>query len=43
MLHFYDNTKLYAISPAGVVTGGSELMHQFVDLVNRNGIMTWML
>jgi hypothetical protein len=37
MVSFFDETKLYVFSPAGVVTGGSELLHQFVDLVNKNG------
>lgn len=37
MIHFFDDTKVYVIAPAGVVTGGSELLHQFVDLLNRGG------
>ncbi len=37
MLHFYEDTEVYVYAPAGVVTGGSELLHQLVDLINRNG------
>jgi hypothetical protein len=37
MLHFYEDTKVYVYAPAGIVTGGSELLHQLVDLINRNG------
>lgn len=30
-------TKIYAYVPAGIVTGGVELMHQLVDVINSNG------
>lgn len=31
-----DETKIYVYCPAGIVTGGAELLHQLVDVVNRN-------
>lgn len=32
-----DKTEIYVYCPAGIVTGGAELLHQLVDVVNRNG------
>lgn len=32
-----SGTKVFVYCPAGVVTGGAELLHQLVDVVNRNG------
>ena len=32
-----ENTKIYILAPAGVVTGGVELLHQLCDVLNRNG------
>lgn len=37
MIHFFSDTKVYVFAPAGIVTGGSELLHQFVDYLNNNG------
>lgn len=37
MIHFFDDTKIFVLAPAGVVTGGSELLHQFVDALNNRG------
>lgn len=31
------DTKIYVHCPAGIVTGGTELLHQLVDFLNRNG------
>ncbi len=32
-----DQTKIYILAPAGVVTGGVELLHQLCNVLNRNG------
>ena len=32
-----NNQKIFVLAPANVVTGGAELLHQLVDVVNRNG------
>ena len=32
-----EKTKVYILAPAGVVTGGVELLHQLCDVLNRNG------
>lgn len=32
-----ENTKVFVYCPAGIVTGGAELLHQLVDVINRNG------
>ncbi len=32
-----ENTKYFVYCPAGVVTGGAELLHQLVDVINKNG------
>lgn len=37
MLNFYSDTKIYVHCPAGVVTGGAELLHQLVSLLRDNG------
>lgn len=37
MLHFYPDTKIYVHCPAGVVTGGAELLHQLVSFLRDNG------
>lgn len=37
MIKFYDDTIVYIYAPAGVVTGGSELLFQLADLLNKNG------
>ena len=29
--------KIFVLAPANVVTGGAELLHQLVDVINRNG------
>ncbi|MGJ1514897.1 hypothetical protein ACR79N_07875 [Sphingobacterium siyangense] len=37
MLDISKNTKVFVYCPAQVVTGGAELLHQLVDLLNRQG------
>lgn len=37
MLNIFPNTKVFVYAPAGVVTGGIELLHQLVDVINTNG------
>lgn len=37
-LIFKENTKIFVYCPAGKVTGGAELLHQLVDLLNRNNL-----
>ena len=37
MLKFYSNTKIYVPCPAGVVTGGAELLHQLVSYLREHG------
>lgn len=37
MLKFYSDTKIYVPCPAGVVTGGAELLHQLVGYLNDHG------
>lgn len=37
MLKIYPNTIVYVHCPAGVVTGGAELLHQLVSFLNDNG------
>lgn len=32
-----ESTKIFILTPAGVVTGGVELLHQLCDVLNRNG------
>lgn len=32
-----ESTKVFVYCPAGIVTGGAELLHQLVDVINRNG------
>lgn len=36
MLKFYSNTKIYVPCPAGIVTGGAELLHQLVDYLRNH-------
>lgn len=36
MLRFYSDTKIYMHCPAGVVTGGAELLHQLVGFLRDN-------
>jgi hypothetical protein len=38
MLKLNENSKVYIYCPAGVVTGGIELLHQLSDLLNRKGV-----
>ena len=35
-LKLSKDSKIYVFCPAGVVTGGAELLHQLVDVINRN-------
>lgn len=37
MIHFYSDTTVFVFAPAGIVTGGSELLHQFIDILNNSG------
>lgn len=37
MLKFYKHTKIYVHCPAGVVTGGAELLHQLVSYLREHG------
>lgn len=37
MLKISEDTKIFVHCPAGAVTGGAELLHQLVDVLNRNG------
>lgn len=37
MLKISPDSRIYVYAPAGVVTGGAELLHQLVDFLNRNG------
>ncbi len=37
MIRVYDNTKFYVYCPAGIVSGGAELLHQLVSLLRDNG------
>lgn len=37
MLKIYPNTKIYVPCPAGVVTGGAELLHQLVSYLREHG------
>lgn len=37
MLRFYPDTKIYIHCPAGVVTGGAELLHQLASFLRDNG------
>lgn len=37
MLRFYENTKIYVHCPAGIVTGGAELLHQLVSFLREHG------
>jgi len=36
MIKIYPNTKIFVHCPAGIATGGAELLHQLVDLLNNN-------
>lgn len=37
MIRVYSDSKIYVHCPAGVVTGGAELLHQLVSFLNDNG------
>ena len=44
MLNIYSDTKIYVHCPAGVVTGGAELLHQLVSFLrdnNRNAYIVY--
>lgn len=36
MIRISETTKIYVHCPAGLVTGGAELLHQFVSILNDN-------
>lgn len=38
MLKLNESSKIYVHCPAGVVTGGAELLHQLVSTLNDNGL-----
>ena len=38
-----SNSKIFLIAPAGIVTGGVELVHQLADVLNRNGKNAYIL
>ena len=37
MIKVYPDSKIYIYCPAGIVTGGAELLHQLVSFLNDNG------
>lgn len=37
MLKFYSDTKIFVLCPSGVVTGGTELLHQLVGYLREHG------
>lgn len=43
MLRINDNTRIYINCPAGVVTGGTELLHQLEDYLVSHGIESYMV
>jgi hypothetical protein len=43
MLNYSPQSKIFVDCPAGSVTGGTELLHQLVDLLNRNGKRVYMV
>lgn len=43
MLKLSLNAKIYALCPLNLVTGGVELIHQLVDLLNRSGRETYVV
>ncbi len=38
VLSISKTTKVYVYCPAGIVTGGAELLHQLVDVINKNSL-----
>lgn len=38
MLKIRENTKVFVYCPANAVTGGAELLHQLVDILNNNNL-----
>lgn len=43
MIKLQKDSKVYVHCPAGVVTGGAELLHQLVDVLNRNNVMSYIV
>lgn len=43
MIRLQKDSKVYVHCPAGSVTGGAELLHQLVDVLNRNGVMSYIV
>jgi len=43
MLKINNATKIFVYCPANVVTGGAELLHQLVDLLNRNKLNAYIV
>lgn len=38
MIRIFENSKVYVMCPAGVATGGPELLHQFAYLLRKKGV-----
>lgn len=38
MIKLYQDTKVFVPCPAGAITGGAELLHQIVHILNNNGV-----
>ena len=36
MLNINNKTKIYVLCPKDSVTGGAELLHQLVHIINKN-------
>ena len=43
MLKITESTKIFVHCPAGVVTGGAELLHQIVNELNNNGLNAYIV
>lgn len=43
MIKLQKDSKVYVHCPAGIVTGGAELLHQLVDVLNRNGVKSYIV
>lgn len=43
MLQVYPDTKIFIYCPAGLVTGGAELLHQLCDVLNRSGCLSYIV
>lgn len=43
MIKLQRNSKVYVHCPSGRVTGGAELLHQLVDVLNRNNVNAYIV